>query len=192
MVDEFIAGIDIGGTKIAVAIAAPGGEIVARHSFPTNPARGPHEALNQTCDVLERLASSKPLRLTAIGIGCAGPLDLERGDVTSPPNLPSWREFPLRALVEDRFGIPVILDNDANAAALGEHLYGAGRENRSNTILLPSGVKDGSPSQRLRPAGRRLTSPLPSSFMIATFAQTSALSWSCSKTMRHRPATSQS
>jgi glucokinase len=127
MVDEFIAGIDIGGTKIAVAIAAPGGEIVARHSFPTNPARGPHEALNQTCDVLERLTSSKSLRLTAIGIGCAGPLDLERGVVTSPPNLPLWREFPLRALVEDRFGIPVILDNDANAAALGEHLYGAGR-----------------------------------------------------------------
>ena len=67
-------------------------------------------------------------QLASIGIGCAGPLDFDLGHVLSPPNMPrSWRQFPLRSFVENKLGLPVALDNDANAAALGEHLYGAGR-----------------------------------------------------------------
>ena len=67
-------------------------------------------------------------RLAAIGIGCAGPLDLERGVVLAPPNMPgNWRQFPLRSFVESKSRLPVIMDNDANAAVVAEHLYGAGR-----------------------------------------------------------------
>lgn len=125
--EDCLAGIDIGGTKIAVAIASPGGEIIARHRFATNAARSPYEALEQIFVELERLTNQQRTLVRAIGMGCPGPLDFDRGVVTSPPNLPLWRAFPLRALVETRLHVPVVLDNDANAAALGEHLYGAGR-----------------------------------------------------------------
>ena len=128
MVRDFIAGIDIGGTKIAVAVAAAGGEVIELASFPLDASRTPHETLNQTLEALEGLAEEYHGRLTAAGIGCAGPLDFERGIVISAPNMPlSWRQFPLRSIVESKLGVPVLLDNDANAAALGEHLYGAGR-----------------------------------------------------------------
>jgi glucokinase len=128
MVQDVIAGIDIGGTKIAVSIAAAGGQIIARNSFPTDADGAPHEVMNQALAAIESLANAHHVRLRAVGVGCAGPLDFERGIVLTPPNMPrSWRQFPLRSVVESRLGLPVILDNDANAAALGEYFYGAGR-----------------------------------------------------------------
>src|SRR3989441_3388720 len=128
MAEKFIAGIDIGGTKIAVAIAAAEGKIIARNSIPTDGVRTPQDSMNQVLETLERLAGIHHGRLAAIGIGCAGPLDLERGVVLAPPNMPrNWRQFPLRSFVESKSGVPLIVDNDANAAALAEHLFGAGR-----------------------------------------------------------------
>lgn len=128
MAQQFIAGIDIGGTKIAVAIAAAEGKIIARSSFPTDGVRPPLHLMNQALETIERLAETQRGRLAAIGIGCAGPLDLERGVVLAPPNMPhNWRQFPLRSFVESKSKLPVIVDNDANAAALAEHLFGAGR-----------------------------------------------------------------
>jgi glucokinase len=128
MVQDFIAGIDIGGTKIAAAIAREGGEIIGRESFRTEADLSPNSVVSHALDTVKRLAESHDGRLAAIGIGCPGPLDLERGCLLSPPNMPrSWRNFPLRDFVEQESGLPVVVENDANAAALGEHLYGAGR-----------------------------------------------------------------
>lgn len=128
MVQDFIAGIDIGGTKIAVAIASAEGELVGRSSFPTDHDRSPRESMTQALEILVSLADTHQGQLTSIGIGCAGPLDFDLGHVLSPPNMPrSWRQFPLRSFVGNELELPVALDNDANAAALGEHLYGAGR-----------------------------------------------------------------
>ena len=128
MAQQFIAGIDIGGTKIAVAIAAAEGKIIARNSFPTDGVRTPQDSMNQALETIERLAETHHGRLAAIGIGCAGPLDLERGVVLAPPNMPrNWRQFPLRSFIESKSRLPVIVDYDANAAALAEHLFGAGR-----------------------------------------------------------------
>src|SRR6266850_3008186 len=127
MPQQLIAGIDIGGTKIAVAIGAEG-KIIARNSFPTDSVRTPQDSMNQALETIERLAETHHGRLAAIGIGCAGPLDLDRGVVWAPPNMPrNWRQFPLRSFVESKSRLPVIVDNDANAAALAEHLFGAGR-----------------------------------------------------------------
>ena len=124
----FIAGIDIGGTKIAVAIAAESGEVLGRSSLPLDVDRSPHSMMDQMLEIIKTLADAHQVRLAAVGIGCAGPLDLERGIVINPPNMPrSWQQFSLRSFVADRLGIPVIVDNDANAAALGEYFYGAGR-----------------------------------------------------------------
>jgi glucokinase len=125
--DSCVAGIDIGGTKIALALAAPDGRIIEKTRFPTRVEDGPRAVLERALSEIERMIGAAGARLAAVGIGCGGPLDRRRGLILSPPNLPGWDEFPIVALVEERFGVPVKLDNDANAAALGEREYGAGR-----------------------------------------------------------------
>lgn len=124
---ELIAGIDIGGTKIAIALATPDCEIVTQFSFPTQAADGAPKILERTLDHLENLIGQEQARLTNVGIGCAGPLDTARGMTLSLPNLPGWNEFPIVEIVRERLGVPVVFDNDANAAALAEHRFGAGR-----------------------------------------------------------------
>jgi glucokinase len=125
--DQCVAGVDIGGTKIALALAAPDGRIISAARFPTRVEEGPHRILDAAASEIERMLGGTGGCLTAVGIGCGGPLDRRRGLVLSPPNLPGWDEFPVVALLEERLGVPALLDNDANAAALGEHRYGAGR-----------------------------------------------------------------
>lgn len=121
------AGIDIGGTKIAVALAEKNGAMIFRERFPTQTARGAAKILAETIERLTDSAKSLEAEIAAVGVGCASPLDLERGLVMSPPNLPGWDEFPIVDILRNKFQVPVVLDNDANAAAIGEHFYGAGR-----------------------------------------------------------------
>jgi glucokinase len=124
---SLIAGIDIGGTKIALALAAPDCRVLSKCSFPTRVADGAHKILERTLNELEKLIEQAGASLTAIGVACAGPLDLKRGMTLSPPNLPGWENFPIVEIISRRFNIPVVFDNDANAAALAEHKFGAGR-----------------------------------------------------------------
>jgi glucokinase len=125
--DQCVAGIDIGGTKIALALAAPDGQIIAGTRFPTRVEDGPTAILERAFDEIDKLLEKSGARLAAVGVGCGGPLDRARGLILSPPNLPGWDEFPIVEMLEVRFGVKALLDNDANAAALGEHRYGAGR-----------------------------------------------------------------
>ena len=127
MPDQCVAGVDIGGTKIALALAGTDGRVEEKTRFPTRVADGPRVILERVFSEIERMLESCGARLAAVGVGCGGPLDRQRGLILSPPNLPGWDEFPVVALLRERFGVPVLLDNDANAAALGEHCYGAGR-----------------------------------------------------------------
>ena len=128
MSDECVAGIDIGGTKIALAVADLEGRIVERRRFPARTGeRGPHAIIEEALAEVGRMLARTGARLAAVGVGCGGPLDRERGLILSPPNLPGWDEFPVVRLVEEGLGVPALLDNDANAAALGEHRHGAGR-----------------------------------------------------------------
>jgi glucokinase len=125
--NEVIAGIDIGGTKIAVALENHAGERLAARRLPTEVALGPERILENVFRALEEMLAETGAVLTAIGIGCPGPIDILRGLVLSPTNLPDWIDFPIVELAQKRFGVPVSLDNDANAAALGEYFHGAGR-----------------------------------------------------------------
>ncbi|HEY0321791.1 MAG TPA: ROK family glucokinase [Pyrinomonadaceae bacterium] len=122
-----IAGIDIGGTKIAVALADPSGQILSLSRFPTEVDAGPHRILDKAIEEIQRMAEETEASLLAVGVGCGGPLDRERGLILSPPNLPGWNEFPIIEIIEKRLGVHALLDNDANAAALGEQKHGAGR-----------------------------------------------------------------
>lgn len=128
MPDQCVAGIDIGGTKIALAVADLDGRVLEQTRFPARTSeRGPHAIIEEALTGIEHILKNTGARLAAAGIGCGGPLDRKRGLILSPPNLPGWDEFPVVRLVEERLGVPALLDNDANAAALGEHRHGAGR-----------------------------------------------------------------
>jgi glucokinase len=130
-----VIGVDIGGTKVAAGL-------VNRHTGAiSNPVRVPMSARGDasaglaavTAAIDSLLAQSGDARSASQGIGiCApGPLDPATGVVLNPPNLPCWRNFPLAAELERKYCVPVKLDNDANAAALAETLWGAGRGHRA-------------------------------------------------------------
>jgi len=123
-----LGGIDIGGTKIAFAVAEPQGEVIARDAFSTERDQAPDMMIKKALDGLRQLVPGNRGELTAIGLSCPGPLDFDRGEFLAPPNMPaSWRRFSIRSFVEAEMGLPAKVENDANAAAIGEHLYGAGR-----------------------------------------------------------------
>lgn len=119
--------IDVGGTKIAVALADDQGRLVARDQFPTLPERGPDVVLGETASRLRDLARAHGAALDAVGVGSVGPLDPRAGTLMNPPNFPGWNHVPVKAALERALGAPVAIDNDANVAALAEHRHGAGR-----------------------------------------------------------------
>jgi glucokinase len=135
-----VLGIDIGGTKLAAGIVDAEGKILARGEVPTIAREGLEPVLGRIIglgrDLLKRAGGETAVR--RIGIGCAGPVDIRAGKVFTPPNLPGWIEVPLVQRVEAGLGLPAVLENDANAAALGEFRYGAGRGARSLVYLTVS------------------------------------------------------
>ena len=125
-------GFDIGGTKCAVILGNDKGEILSKIRFDT-----------MDCDsTIEKLISSaielggEPV---SAGISCGGPLDEKRGVIMSPPNLPGWDNVPITDIITEKLGIPALLRNDANACALAEWKFGAGRGSE-NMIFLTFGT----------------------------------------------------
>lgn len=124
---KLILGVDLGGTKIATALATTEGEILARGYAPTSAKARPDAVINNMLKTIEKTMSSGKVglpQLLGIGIAAAGIIDSDNGKVITSPNLPTWHEVPLRDAVKQRFGIPVCLGNDANLAALGEWHFG--------------------------------------------------------------------
>jgi len=132
-----LAGVDIGGTKCAVSVGEDAGgaiQVIGQRRFPT-PA-SPRDALDQARRDLEHLLAEQGLGpLAAIGVSCGGPLDSAAGLVLSLPNLPVWDRIDVVGPLRDHFGVPVGLQNDANAGALAEWAWGAGRGCRSMIFL---------------------------------------------------------
>ncbi|SEN40546.1 ROK family protein [Lihuaxuella thermophila] len=135
-----LAGFDIGGTKCSVSIATVSGEqpkILNKIKYPTPPS--PDEALERAIASLHQLIKEEKVdRIEAIGISCGGPLDSKRGLILSPPNLPAWDGIDVIRPFRE-FGVPVGLQNDANACALAEWTWGAGR-GCDNMIFLTFGT----------------------------------------------------
>ncbi len=130
---HMVIGIDIGGTKCALTRATDDGRILQKIRFET---ASPQETLDRILDGAKTLGAKEA---DAIGISCGGPLDSRRGIILSPPNLPGWDHVPIVSLLEERFCIPAFLQNDANACALAEWQFGAGRGSR-NMIFLTFGT----------------------------------------------------
>lgn len=143
---KFIAGIDIGGTKIAGGLLSGRGRLSRPQEVPTRAEKGRNTSLRQVFRMIERLidlAGGKE-RLRGIGICAPGPLNPKTGVVLNPPNLPGWRNVPLAQSVEERFGLPARVENDANAAGLAEVFFGAAAGCRDAFyVTLSTGIGTG-------------------------------------------------
>ncbi|GLW10524.1 glucokinase [Microtetraspora sp. NBRC 13810] len=116
-------GVDIGGTKVAAGVVDDDGTIVG-HTLRSTPAQHPDQVAATIGDVVKELAQGRDIE--AVGLGAAGFIDETRSLVRFAPNL-AWREEPLRKKVADLVGLPVVVENDANAMAWAEAKFGAGR-----------------------------------------------------------------
>ena len=126
-------GIDIGGTKCAVVRGDEQGAVLEKLSFPTQDRE---TTLTQIFDASQQLWTKET---AAIGISCGGPLDAQKGVILGPPNLPGWDQVPITELLTRRFHVPAYLENDANACAVAEWRFGAGK-GCDNMIFLTFGT----------------------------------------------------
>jgi glucokinase len=126
---KFALGVDIGGTKVAAGLVDPRGAIIVQTRVPM-PAHGSAvEGFAAVQSAIEAVFAARPearANLTGIGICAPGPLDPVTGVILNPPNVPCWRNFPLAAEIHRVFGFTARVDNDGNAAALAEAIWGAG------------------------------------------------------------------
>ena len=119
---------DIGGTQIRTALCSADGHIYRRASALTQASSGRDAVIQRIKDTLAQALGDTPAdEVAGIGVVAPGPLDPVAGVIIYAPNLPQWNNVPLRQILQDHFGIPTWLGNDANLAALGEHHFGAGR-----------------------------------------------------------------
>ncbi len=141
--ESWSVGIDLGATKVALGLIDPQNQIIAQCRFPTAAAEGPAAVTERMVRCVEDLAARLPAgaRLAGVGICSPGPLDHRTGVIIDPPNLPGWRNVPLRETLAARLDLPVCLEHDAKAAAVGEYWYGAGRgETNMVYIVVGTGV----------------------------------------------------
>lgn len=134
-----LLGLDIGGTKCAAVTANWDGErlqILKKEKGPTDHSVSPETMLERLFALADGILDGKP---DAVGISCGGPLDSAHGVILDPPNLPGWDDVPVTALAARHFGAPAHLQNDANACAVAEWKFGAGRGTR-NMIFLTFGT----------------------------------------------------
>ena len=120
-------GVDVGGTKVAAGLVNAEGEIASQIRVPMVSNDTAKAGLNAVLQAIDQIAPGGHAGISGIGICAPGPLDPEAGIVLNPPNVPCWRDFPLAAAVREVHRVPVKVDNDANAAALAETRWGAGR-----------------------------------------------------------------
>lgn len=140
-------GIDLGGTAVKGGLVQADGTIVEKQSIPTEADRGVDHVVGRMADLVRDLAAmagEAGQHVAAVGLGVPGTLSHATGTVIAPPNLPGWRNVPIVRRLAEATGFRVTLENDANAAAWGEYVCGAGRGCRSMVMItLGTGVGGG-------------------------------------------------
>lgn len=140
-----VLGLDIGGTKLAVAVMADDGSTAGFTVEPTRRERGPDAVIAQLIEMGRRAVEDGMLGpIGAVGISCGGPLDATTGVLTAPLHLPGWSDVPIVDIVASAFGVPAVLENDATLGALAEHRYGAAAGARTMIYLtISTGIGGG-------------------------------------------------
>jgi glucokinase len=133
-------GVDLGGTNLRAAAVSEKGIVLERVSLPANFGAGPLQVVDEIVTAIAQIRDHVPQGvLRGVGIGVPGFIDIEAGVVIGSSNLPGFNDFPVRDEIQKRLGTPIVLENDANAAALGEKWLGAG-QNVKDLILLTLGT----------------------------------------------------
>ncbi len=146
---SYTIGIDLGGTNLRIAAYSPNGAsnghlsdipgstFLERIDLPTRVGAGPASVVKEIADAVHTVAGRLPgLKLSGIGLGTPGPLELPDGVLHAPPNLPGWDGFPLRRQLESALDRPVQVESDANVAALAESVHGAGSVHALDSLCM--------------------------------------------------------
>lgn len=146
----YAIGVDLGGTNLRIAAVDEGGKLLAKNTLETEVSRGREHVIDELCRATLAMAHEmrdkypEGAELCGIGVGVPGLVDSESGRLLESPNLPGWSNYDVKGDIERRLGTAVILENDANAAALGEQWLGAGRDFDSMCMYtLGTGVGGG-------------------------------------------------
>ncbi|HUI66799.1 MAG TPA: ROK family protein [Nitrospirota bacterium] len=145
--DRTVIGVDLGGTNLRTAIVGPDGEILDKLKEATRAGDGWTKVVARLIDNIKRqleIGAQRGAKVFAVGVGAPGVILVDKGIVVKSPNFPDWNNLPLKSELEKALNIPVFIENDANAAALGEKWRGAGQNIRSMIHLtLGTGVGGG-------------------------------------------------
>jgi glucokinase len=135
---NWVVGVDLGATKTAMGLIDPVDRIVACRRIPTNATEGSQSVVERIAQSVAELEDELPAgkRIAALGICSPGPVDHRTGMLLDPPNLAGLHNVPLRQMLIERLDVPVSLEHDAKAAALGEFHYGAGQDERSMVFIV--------------------------------------------------------
>lgn len=135
---KYAIGVDIGGTKISISLGTSSGRILIQREIPTQKGLKVKQSLRDIIHAIHEIIRSSgvsPKNILGIGVGIPGAVNTNKGIVPRSPNLPGWANMPLRKILTRAVKLPVLMANDANAAGLGESLFGAGR-NVHNLIYI--------------------------------------------------------
>ncbi len=142
--EKYAVGVDLGGTSVKVGIVTEKGKIVKKTSIDTKASGGPKVVVAQIEKAVAQLLEKNKKKIQGIGIGAPGTISTKKGTVQNPPNLPGWEKVNLGKIIEKKFGNDVYVENDANAAAIGEMIFGAGKKLESFLMItLGTGVGGG-------------------------------------------------
>ena len=142
--EKYAVGVDLGGTNIKIGIVSDKGKLVKSISIKTEADCGPKNVIANIIKGVETILAKNKLKIQGIGIGCPGVVSIKKGIVENAPNLPGWKNVKLGPNIKEKFGYKVHLENDANAAAIGELMFGAGKKFDSFVMVtLGTGVGGG-------------------------------------------------
>jgi glucokinase len=136
---KYSVGVDLGGTSIKVGLVDSKGKIVKKVSLDSCVSNGPEAVIEQIVKGIKSVTNKKNDKILGIGIGSPGAVKLKKGTVENPPNFPNWGKVHLGKAIKEKFDCDVYVENDANAAAIGELIYGAGKK-LENFIMITLGT----------------------------------------------------
>lgn len=142
--NKYAIGVDLGGTNIKIGIVSDKGKLIHSIITKTEAEDGPKKVISNIISGIKEVLNKNKFKIKGIGIGCPGVVNTKKGIVKSAPNLPDWKNIKLASIIKKEIGYDVYVENDANAAAIGELIFGAGKKlNSFVMVTLGTGVGGG-------------------------------------------------
>ena len=142
--NKYAIGVDLGGTSIKLGIVSDNGKLLKKHTVRTEAEKGPKKVIENIISGINELTEKSKYKISGIGIGCPGVVTPGKGIVENPPNFPGWNRVNIGKIISREFKKTVLVDNDANAAAIGELTFGSGKKYKSFIMItLGTGVGGG-------------------------------------------------